>query len=98
MNFKGRHFLTLKDYRADEIAELLDYARQLKRNFKQGQPSTLMDGKMMAMIFQKPSLRTRVSFETGMFQLGGSALYLGPSDIGLRARESVEDIAKVLAG
>ncbi len=98
MNIKGQHFLTLKDYRADEIAELLDYARQLKRNFKQGQPSTLMDGKMMAMIFQKPSLRTRVSFETGMFQLGGSALYLGPSDIGLGARESVEDIAKVLSG
>ncbi len=57
-----------------------------------------MEGKMMAMIFQKPSLRTRVSFETGMFQLGGSALYLGPSDIGLGARESVEDIAKVLSG
>jgi ornithine carbamoyltransferase len=56
-----------------------------------------MEGKMMAMIFQKPSLRTRVSFETGMFQLGGSALYLGPSDIGLGKRESVEDIARVLS-
>ncbi|HUV12412.1 MAG TPA: ornithine carbamoyltransferase, partial [Acidobacteriota bacterium] len=70
MNIKGRHFLTLKDYRADEIVEILDYASQLKRIFKQGQPSRLMEGKMMAMIFQKPSLRTRVSFETGMFQLG----------------------------
>jgi len=98
VNIKGRHFLTLKDYRADEIVEILDYASQLKRIFKQGQPSRLMEGKMMAMIFQKPSLRTRVSFETGMFQLGGSALYLSPTDIGLGARESVEDIAKVLSG
>jgi ornithine carbamoyltransferase len=97
VNIKGRHFLTLKDYRTDEIAEMLDYAKQLKLAFKQGHASTLMKGKMMAMIFQKPSLRTRVSFETGMFQLGGSALYLGPSDIGLGKRESVEDIARVLS-
>jgi ornithine carbamoyltransferase len=56
-----------------------------------------MRGKLMAMIFQKPSLRTRVSFETGMFQLGGGAIYLGPAEIGLGKRESVKDVAKVLS-
>jgi ornithine carbamoyltransferase len=56
-----------------------------------------MEGRTMAMIFEKPSLRTRVSFEAGMFQLGGHAIYLGPEDIGLGRRESVEDIARVLS-
>jgi ornithine carbamoyltransferase len=97
LNIKGRNFLTLKDYRPSEITGILDFAKKLKQAFKQGQSPPLMEGKMMAMIFQKPSLRTRVSFETGMFQLGGSALYLGPSDIGLGKRESVEDIARVLS-
>ena len=96
MNFRNRHFLTLKDYSADEILAILDFAHEVKRRQKAGESFQPMKGKMMAMIFQKPSLRTRVSFETGMFQLGGSAMYLGPSDIGLGARESVEDIARVL--
>ncbi|MFZ0429677.1 MAG: ornithine carbamoyltransferase [Acidobacteriota bacterium] len=96
MNFRNRHFLTLKDFSSDEILAILDFAHEVKRRQKAGESFRPMQGKMMAMIFQKPSLRTRVSFETGMYQLGGSALYLGPSDIGLGARESVEDIAKVL--
>lgn len=96
MNFRNRHFLTLKDYSADEILAILDFAHEVKRRQKGGESFQPMKGKMMAMIFQKPSLRTRVSFETGMFQLGGSAMYLGPADIGLGARESVEDIARVL--
>ncbi len=96
MNFRNRHFLTLKDYSADEILAILDFAHEVKRRQKSGEVFHPMKGKMMAMIFQKPSLRTRVSFETGMFQLGGSAMYLAPSDIGIGARESVEDIARVL--
>lgn len=98
MNIKGRHFLTLKDYLAEEIRGILDFAGELKSRFKRGIPNASMRGKMMAMIFQKPSLRTRVSFETGMFQLGGSALYLGPSEIGLGKRECVADVARVLSG
>lgn len=97
MSIRGRDFLTLKDFTAAEIKEILDFAIEVKRRKKQGERYHPMTGKMMAMIFQKPSLRTRVSFETGMFQLGGAALYLGPSDIGLGKRETVEDIARVLS-
>lgn len=96
MTFKGRDFLTLKDYTAEEILHILNYAVDMKRRFKSGETIHPMKGKVMAMIFQKPSLRTRVSFETGMIQMGGNALYLGPAEIGLGKRESVEDIAKVL--
>jgi ornithine carbamoyltransferase len=97
VNFRSRHFLTLKDYSADEILAIVDFAHEVKRRQKAGESFQPMKGRMMAMIFQKPSLRTRVSFETGMFQLGGGAMYLAPSDIGLGARESVEDIARVLS-
>jgi len=97
IDLKGRDFLTLKDYSADEIRAILDFAHAVKRRQKEGVPFQPMKGKTMAMIFQKPSLRTRVSFETGMFQMGGHALYLGPAEIGVGSRESVEDIARVLS-
>lgn len=97
MSIHGRDFLTLKDFTPAEIRQILDFALEVKRRQKEGERYHPMAGKMMAMIFQKPSLRTRVSFETGMFQLGGAALYLGPSDIGLGKRETVEDIARVLS-
>ena len=97
MNLSGRDFLTLKDFDSGEIRRLLDLAAELKREEAAGQRKEPMQGKLMAMIFQKPSLRTRVSFETGMFQLGGGALYLGPAEIGLGKRESVKDIARVLS-
>ncbi len=96
MTFKGRNCLTLKDFSREEILELLDFAAEVKSRLKRGEDYRPLKGKVMAMIFQKPSLRTRVSFETGMYQLGGTALYLGPSDIGLGKRETTEDIARVL--
>ena len=70
---------------------------RLKREVKQGTPHPLLAGRTLAMIFQKPSLRTRVSFEVGMTQLGGHAIYLGPSDIKLGERETVEDIALTIS-
>jgi len=68
----------------------------LKRKQKAGEPHRILEGKQLAMIFQKPSLRTQVSFETGMSQLGGHALFLGPEHIALGKRESVPDVARVL--
>ncbi|MFH2203323.1 MAG: ornithine carbamoyltransferase [Elusimicrobiota bacterium] len=97
MNLKNRSLTTLKDFSRDEIQHILDTAAAMKKAYKAGERPLPMRGKMMAMIFQKPSLRTRVSFETGMFQMGGAAMYLGPSDIGLGKRETTEDIAKVLS-
>lgn len=97
MDLKGSNFLTLKDFDEHKIGGLLDFAHEIKRNHKSGRTYDPMRGRMMAMIFQKPSLRTRVSFETGMFQLGGSAIYLGPSEVGIGQRESAGDIARVLS-
>jgi ornithine carbamoyltransferase len=97
MNLKGRSMATLRDYTKEEILHILNVAVDIKRRFKAGEVYHPMKGKMMAMVFQKPSLRTRVSFETGMFQLGGSAMYISPNEIGMGKRESVEDVAKVLS-
>ena len=96
MSLKDRNCLTLKDFTREEIEQLLGFAAEVKSRLKKGEDYRPLRGKVMAMIFQKPSLRTRVSFETGMYQLGGTALYLGPSDIGLGKRETTEDIARVL--
>jgi len=89
------HFLTLEDHSAQEIHTLLELARMIKLNPKAF--SQACRGKTLAMIFQKPSLRTRVSFQTGIFQLGGQGIYLGPTDIQLHRGESISDTAKVLS-
>ncbi len=86
--------MSLADWSAEEIWGILELAAHLKREQRAGaRHDHLLRGKTLAMIFQKPSLRTRVSFEVGMWQLGGYALYLGPEDIKLGKRESVEDVA-----
>ena len=72
-NLKGKHFLTLNDYDTNELHYLLDEALTLKRLQKQGVPHPFLSGKVLAMIFEKSSTRTRVSFEVGMMQLGGQA-------------------------
>jgi len=82
----------------EEIYEILETARNLKLEHRAGVKHDVLAGKTLAMIFQKPSLRTRVSFENGMYQLGGQAIYLGPDDIKLGKRETTEDIAIVLSG
>ncbi|MFB6287026.1 MAG: ornithine carbamoyltransferase [Candidatus Bipolaricaulia bacterium] len=93
----AKDFVSLADVSRTELWSLLETARQLRIEHKTGHGHDLLRGKTLAMIFQKPSLRTRVSFETGMTQLGGHAIYLGPDDIKLGERETTEDIALVLS-
>ncbi len=92
---KQKHLLSLKDYSREEIEEIFDLAAQIKAD--PAAYSGALAGKSLAMIFQKASTRTRVSFEVGMFQLGGTALYLGANDIQLHRGETVADTAKVLS-
>jgi|SRR5215212_227434 len=93
---KGRSLVSIDDFSAEDIWQVWSLADELKRRQKMGEPHPILEGKQLAMIFQKPSLRTQVSFETGMSQLGGHALYLGPDHIQLGKRESVPDVARVL--
>jgi ornithine carbamoyltransferase len=90
-------YLSTKDLSPTATLELLELARTLKRMHRHREHPPLLAGQTLAMVFQKPSLRTRVSFEAGMTQLGGHAIYLGPEDIKLGSRETVEDIAIVLS-
>ncbi|MBN1543564.1 ornithine carbamoyltransferase [candidate division KSB1 bacterium] len=92
-----RDFTAITDFSKEEIYAVFDLARELKTKTKSRQEHHLLKGKTLGMIFQKPSNRTRVSFEVGMYQLGGHALYLGPTEIGLGKRESTADVARVLA-
>lgn len=91
-------FLTISDLSAAEVQELLDLAVRLKEEYFDGGNRPLFKGKVLGMIFQKPSLRTRVSFDMAMRHMGGDALYLSPSEIGLGQRESIADVARVLSG
>ena len=92
---KQKHLLSLKDYSRADIEEIFDLARKMKA--RPGDYRKALDGKTLAMIFQKPSTRTRVSFEAGMFQLGGHALFLGADAIQLNRGETVPDTARVLS-
>jgi ornithine carbamoyltransferase len=93
-----KHFLAVSDLSSGEVQELLDLAVKLKDEyFKKGNPP-YFKGKVLGMIFQKPSLRTRISFDMAMRHMGGDALYLSPNEIGLGQRESIADIARVLSG
>jgi ornithine carbamoyltransferase len=93
-----KDFIAISDYSPQEIQELLDLAVQMKKEWEEGGNPPLLKNKVMAMIFQKPSLRTRVSFDMVMRHLGGDALYLSPAEIGLGKRESIADIARVISG
>lgn len=93
---KTKHLLSITDLTQKKLRTVLNLAINLKREYlRAGKPKTLLAGKTLIMIFEKPSLRTRLSFEIGMTQLGGHAIYLAPSDVGLGVRESVSDVAKV---
>ena len=93
-----KDFIAVSDYKPQELQDMLDLAVRLKKEFKSGGNKPVLKGKVLAMIFQKPSLRTRVSFDMAMRHLGGDALYLSPNEIGLGKRESIADIARVMAG
>ena len=92
-----KHFLDLASCSSDELHELIDLALRLKAEWRDGGNAPCLQGKTLGMIFQKPSLRTRVSFEMAMKHLGGDAIMLGPGEIGLGVRESVPDVARVLS-
>ena len=92
-----RDFLHITDFTADEIWEVLELSKWVKSKFYNGEEYLPFKGKSLAMIFAKPSARTRISFETGFYKLGGHALFLGPNDIGIGKRESVSDVANVIS-
>lgn len=92
-----RHFLTLRDYTKEEILEIVDLALVIKQEQKAKKPHPYLAGQTLAMIFEKSSTRTRVSFEAGMFQLGGHALFLSNRDIHLGRGEPVKDTARVIS-
>jgi len=93
-----KDFLSITDFSPKEIWEVIAIAKKLKIEFKQsGKVHEDLKNKSLVMIFEKPSLRTRLSFEIGMTKLGGHAVYLGPSDIGMGVRESIPDVAKVVS-
>ncbi len=92
-----KHLLKLLDWSAEEITGVLDLADSLKADNKAGRPHPLLQGKTLGMIFEKSSTRTRVSFETGMYQLGGHALFLSSRDLQIGRGEPVQDTARVLS-
>ncbi|MHB0938334.1 MAG: ornithine carbamoyltransferase [Armatimonadota bacterium] len=94
-HFHNRNLLSIDDLTNDEVGQMLDAAAALKR--RPEQVARFAEGKTLAMIFEKPSLRTRVTFEVAMTQMGGHAIYLAPSDIGLGTREPVKDVARNLS-
>ncbi len=96
MTLRGRDFVSMDDLSPEEVRFVLDAAVDLKRRAKAGDRPALLTGRVLAMIFEKPSLRTRVTFEVGMWELGGHAVYLAPQDVQLGARESVPDVARNL--
>lgn len=97
MSLKGKDFLTLKDFTGQEIADMVNLGIDLKAKLKAGIPTPILAGKSLGMIFQKSSTRTRVSFEVGMYQLGGQALFLSSNDLQIGRGEPIQDTARVLS-
>ncbi|MCK4576932.1 ornithine carbamoyltransferase, partial [candidate division WOR-3 bacterium] len=92
-----KDFISIADFSVDEIDEIFQISLQLKKELKEEKEHQILKNKTLAMIFEKPSLRTRVTFETGMIQLGGHAIYLSPADIQLGKRESIPDVSQNLS-
>jgi len=93
-----KNFLSINDCSAEQLGELLKLSAQLKRLYKSGSRDLCLSGKVLAMLFEKPSLRTRISFQVAMTDLGGNAIYVKPEDIGgIGKREPVKDMARVLS-
>tara|TARA_B100000902_G_scaffold52734_1_gene59471 strand:- start:3427 stop:4350 length:924 start_codon:yes stop_codon:yes gene_type:complete len=92
-----KDFIHINDFSTDEILELIDLTIEIKSRFQKREEYYPFKGYTLAMIFSKPSARTRISFETGFSRMGGKAIYLGPEDIGIGKREAVKDIARVIS-
>jgi ornithine carbamoyltransferase len=93
-----KHFLCISDCSADELNELIDLSASLKKLYKGGGRDVCLAGKVLAMVFEKPSLRTRISFQVAMSDLGGSSIFIRPEDIGgIGKREPIKDMARVLS-
>ena len=92
-----KHFLSLKDFSKTEILEIISLAQSIKNDFKNNIPTPLMPQKILAMIFEKNSTRTRVSFESGIYQLGGIGMFLSSNDIQLSRGEPIKDTARVIS-
>jgi ornithine carbamoyltransferase len=92
---RARHFVSLGDLEPRELASLLEHAASLKA--QRGRQKARLEGRTLAQIFEKPSLRTRLSFDVGMTELGGHCVYLSPQEVGLGRRESVADVARVVS-
>ena len=92
-----KHFLHISDYSNSELWEILKLAKELKSKFHLREDHKIFQNRSLAMIFAKPSARTRVSFETGFEWMGGHALFLGPNDIGIGKREAIKDISRLLS-
>ena len=97
-SLKGKDLLSLADYTSEEVSQLVDLAIQLKTITKAGKCPTLLEGKTLAMIFEKNSTRTRISFEVGMHQLGGKGMFMNARDLQIGRGESVHDTAHVMSG
>jgi len=97
MKLKTKNLLTLSELSKKEFSQLIDFSIKLKKELKKGGNKPLLKNKTLTMIFQKPSTRTRLSFEIGMFQLGGNAINLSTNDMQLSRGESIEDTAKTLS-
>ncbi|MCH8346164.1 MAG: ornithine carbamoyltransferase [Chloroflexi bacterium] len=94
---RGRDLLSIADLSPEELSHVLETARALKVSLGQAQGERMLAGKTLALLFEKPSLRTRVSFDVGMRQLGGDCIYVSPAEVGLGTREPVEDVARVMS-
>src|SRR5690625_6924217 len=93
---QGKDFLQISDFTKEDLIDLIDFAIKLKNMQKLGEPHRYLEGKTLAMIFEKSSTRTRVSFETGIFQLGGMAQFLSARDMQLGNGETIDVTSKVL--
>jgi ornithine carbamoyltransferase len=97
INMKGKDLISIADLSVEEIYEIFDVAKSLKQKLYTNEPHRYLEGKTLGMIFTKRSTRTRISFETGIYQLGGLGMYFGPNDLQLGVSESIADTARVLS-
>lgn len=97
VNMKGKDLISINDLSVEEVYEIFELSQTLKQRQLIGEPHKLLEGKTLGMIFHKRSTRTRISFETGIYQLGGIGMYFGPDDLQLGKSENIHDTAKVLS-